>query len=318
MPELAALAEVVRSGFTESVHYGSAVGLDPSGRAEVALGQVDAPVLPRSSAKPFQALACLTTGAALAGPRLAIAAGSHTGEDFHVRLTGELLADYGLGFDALACPASWPEDEATRDELIRRGEAPTRERMNCSGKHAAMLAASVANDWDTASYLAPGHPLQLAVRAATEELSGEKTAHVAVDGCGAPLFGLSLTGLARAVQGLVLAAPGSAPRQVADAMRAHPEYVGGTGHQNTELMRALPGAVAKGGAEGVLVVALDSGHSVAVKVIDGSPRATTLIALDVLRRMGCDVSTAAAFDTVEVLGGGVPVGRIVTVDRTRP
>ncbi len=317
MPELAALAEVVRSGFIESVHYGSAVGLDPSGRAEVALGQVDAPVLPRSSAKPFQALACLTTGAALAGPSLAIAAGSHTGEDFHVRLTGELLADYGLGFDALACPASWPEDEATRDELIRRGDGPTRERMNCSGKHAAMLAASVANDWDTASYLAPGHPLQLAVRAATEELSGEKTAHVAVDGCGAPLFGLSLTGLARAVQGLVLAAPGSAPRQVADAMRAHPEYVGGTGHQNTELMRALPGAVAKGGAEGVLVVALDSGHSVAVKVIDGSARATTVIALDVLRRMGCDVSSAAAFDSVAVLGGGVPVGRIVTVDRTR-
>ncbi|GGP16581.1 asparaginase [Nonomuraea glycinis] len=318
MPELAALAEVVRSGFTESVHYGSAVGLDPSGRAEVALGQVDAPVLPRSSAKPFQALACLTTGAALDGPRLAIAAGSHTGEDFHVRLTGELLADYGLGFDALACPASWPEDEATRDQLIRRGEGPTRERMNCSGKHAAMLAASVANDWDTASYLAPGHQLQLAVRAATEELSGEKTAHVAVDGCGAPLFGLSLTGLARAVQGLVLAAPGSAPRQVADAMRAHPEYVGGTGHQNTELMRALPGAVAKGGAEGVLVVALDSGHSVAVKVIDGSPRATTVIALDVLRRMGCDVSPAAAFESVAVLGGGVPVGRIVTAGRTRP
>ncbi len=318
MPELAVLAEVVRSGFTESVHYGSAVGLDPSGRAEVALGRVDAPVLPRSSAKPFQALACLTTGAALAGPRLAIAAGSHTGEDFHVRLTGELLADYGLGFDALACPASWPEDEATRDELIRRGEGPTRERMNCSGKHAAMLASSVANDWDTASYLAPGHPLQQAIRSATEELAGEKSAHVAVDGCGAPLFGLSLTGLARAVQGLVLAAPGSAPRQVADAMREHPEYVGGTGHQNTELMRALPGAVAKGGAEGVLVVALESGHSVAVKVIDGSPRATTVIALDVLRRMGCDVSTAAAFDSVEVLGGGVPVGRIVTPGRTRP
>ncbi|WP_336205559.1 asparaginase [Nonomuraea sp. LPB2021202275-12-8] len=318
MPEFAVLAEVVRSGFTESVHYGSAVGLDPSGRAEVALGPVDAPVLPRSSAKPFQALACLTTGAALAGPRLAIAAGSHTGEDFHVRLTGELLADYGLDFGALRCPQAWPEDEATRHELIRRGQEPTRERMNCSGKHAAMLAASVANDWDTASYLAPGHPLQLAVRAATEELAGEKAAHVAVDGCGAPLFGLSLTGLARAVQGLVLAAPGSAPRQVADAMRAHPEYVGGTGHDNTELMRALPGAVVKGGAEGVLVVALGSGHSVAVKVIDGSPRATTVIALDVLRRMGCDVSPAAAFESAAVLGGGVPVGRIVTPSRTRP
>ncbi|WP_113704322.1 asparaginase [Nonomuraea lactucae] len=312
MPEHAVLAEVVRSGFTESVHYGGAVGLDPSGRAEVALGPVDAPVLPRSSGKPFQALACLTAGAALPGPRLAIAAGSHTGEDFHVRLTAELLADYGLGFEALACPPSWPEDQATARELIRQGLGPSRERMNCSGKHAAMLAACVANGWDVPSYLSPGHPLQRRVRSITEELAAEKAVHVAVDGCGTPLFGLSLTGLARAAQALVLAPPGSGPRQVADAMREHPEYVGGTGHQNTELMRALPGAVAKGGAEGVLVVVLDAGHSAAVKVIDGSPRATTMIALAVLRLMGCDVSPAEAFETVEVLGGGVPVGRIVT------
>ncbi|MFB4285342.1 asparaginase [Nonomuraea sp. MTCD27] len=312
MPDLAVLAEVVRSGFVESVHYGSAVGLDPSGRAEVALGRVEAPVLPRSSAKPFQALACLKAGAALAGPRLAIAAGSHTGEDFHVSLVRELLADYGLDTGALACPPSWPEDRATMEELIRRGQDVSRERMNCSGKHAAMLAASVANDWDVPGYLSPDHPLQLGVRSVTEELAGEKAAHVAVDGCGAPLFGLSLTGLARAVQALVLAAPGSAPRQVADAMREHPEYVGGTGHQNTELMRALPGAVVKGGAEGVLVAALESGHTVAVKVIDGSPRATTAVALSVLRLMGCDVSGAAAYEQVDVLGGGVPVGRIVT------
>ncbi|MEQ4721428.1 asparaginase [Nonomuraea sp. B19D2] len=311
MPDYAVLAEVIRSGFVESVHYGSAVGLDPSGRAEVTLGKVDAPVLPRSSAKPFQALACLTAGAALAGPRLAIAAGSHTGEDFHVRLVQEILEDYGLDFGALACPPSWPEDSPTMYGLIRQGAEPSRERMNCSGKHAAMLVAAVANGWDVPSYLSAGHPLQLQVRSVTEELAGEKAAHVAVDGCGAPLFGLSLTGLARAVQGLVLAAPGTAPRQVADAMRAHPEYVGGTGHQNTELMRALPGALAKGGAEGVLVVAMESGHSVAVKVIDGSPRATTAIALAVLRRMGCDVAPAAAFERVDVLGGGVPVGRIV-------
>ncbi|GAA3540107.1 asparaginase [Nonomuraea rosea] len=311
MPDLALLAEVIRSGFVESLHYGSAVGLGPSGRTEVALGQVEAAVLPRSSAKPFQALACLTAGAALAGPRLAIAAGSHTGEDFHVRLVRELLADYGLDTGALACPASWPEDRPTMYELIRQGQDVSRERMNCSGKHAAMLAACVANGWDVPGYLSAGHPLQLKVRSVTEELAGEKAAHVAVDGCGAPLFGLSLTGLARAVQALVLAAPGSAPRQVADAMRAHPEYVGGTGHQNTELMRALPGAVAKGGAEGVLVVALESGHAAAVKVIDGSPRATTAIALDVLGRMGCDVSGAAAFAQVTVLGGGVPVGEIV-------
>ncbi|TMR89979.1 asparaginase [Nonomuraea basaltis] len=321
MPELAVLAEVIRSGFVESVHYGSVVGLDPSGRAEVALGLVDAPVLPRSSAKPFQALACLVSGAALAGPelrRLAIAAGSHTGEDFHVRLVRELLEDYGLDFRALGCPPSWPEDRAAMEELIRQGQGVSRERMNCSGKHAAMLAACVANGWDVPGYLSPEHPLQQRVRSVTEELAGEKAAHVAVDGCGAPLFGISLTGLARAVQGLVTAAPGSGPRQVADAMRAHPEYVGGTGHQNTDLMRALPGAVAKGGAEGVLVVALASGHAVAVKVIDGSPRATTAIALGALRLMGCDVTPAAAFEHVDVLGGGVPVGRVVTALRRSP
>ncbi|MET9342361.1 asparaginase [Nonomuraea sp. NPDC003804] len=313
MPEPAVLAEVVRSGFVESVHYGSAVGLGPDGRVEVALGCVDAPVLPRSSAKPFQALACLAAGAALSGPRLAIAAGSHTGEDFHVRLVAELLEEYGLGLGHLRCPEDWPEDEATRHRLIRDGHGRTRERMNCSGKHAAMLAACVANGWDVASYLDQDHPLQRRVRTAVEELSGERAAAVAVDGCGAPLFGLSLAGLAGAVRALVLAAPGSAPRQVADAMREHPEYVGGTGHQNTELMRALPGAVVKGGAEGVLVAALGSGHAVAVKVIDGSPRATTAIALAVLRRMGCDVSDTGAFTTVPVLGGGVPVGRIHAV-----
>ncbi|WP_308250709.1 asparaginase [Nonomuraea rhizosphaerae] len=313
-PGLALLAEVTRSGFVESLHYGSAVGLDPSGRPAVALGPVDALVLPRSSAKPFQALACLVAGAALTGPSLAIAAGSHTGEDHHVRLVAEMLREYGLDLGALACPATWPEDQATAHRLIRDGQGVSRERMNCSGKHAAMLAAAVANDWDVASYLSAGHPVQLKVREVTEELAGEKAAHVAVDGCGAPLFGMSLTGLARAVRALVVAEPGSAPRQVADAMREHPEYVGGTGHQNTELMRALPGSVAKGGAEGVLVVALESGHTAAVKVIDGSPRATTVIALDVLRAMGCDVSTAAEWESVPVLGGGQPVG-VITAPR---
>ena len=310
MPEFFPLAEVVRSGFVESVHFGSAVALTPDGRTAVARGQVGAPVLPRSSAKPFQALACLLSGADLYGPRLAIAAGSHTGEDVHVRLVSEMLAEAGLGFDALRCPADWPEDEATRHALIRSGQGPSRERMNCSGKHAAMLAASATSGWAVDSYLDAGHPVQRRVRSVVEELSGEKAAHVAVDGCGAPLFGISLEGLARAVQSMVLAEPGTAPRAVADAMREHPEYVGGTGHVNTSLMRALPGAVAKGGAEGVLVVALASGHAAAVKVIDGSPRATTAIALATLRAAGGDVASAAEFATVPVLGGGNPVGEI--------
>ncbi|GAA2901233.1 asparaginase [Streptosporangium fragile] len=317
MPEFVPLAEVVRSGFVESVHFGSAVALAPDGTVAVARGRADAPVLPRSSAKPFQALACLLAGADLRGPRLAIAAGSHTGEDRHVRLVAEMLAEAGLGFDALGCPADWPEDEATRHALIRDGRAASPERMNCSGKHAAMLAAAVASGWETGSYLDADHPVQRRVGAVVEELSGEKAAHVAVDGCGAPLFGLSLTGLARAVRELVVAEPGTAPRAVADAMREHPEYVGGTGHVNTSLMRALPGAVAKGGAEGVLVVALATGHAAAVKVIDGSPRATTAIALAVLRAAGGDVTAAADFARVPVLGGGVPVGEIHAVEEER-
>ncbi|GAA3429524.1 asparaginase [Streptosporangium nondiastaticum] len=308
-----ALAEVVRSGFVESVHYGSAVALGPGGEVAVSLGRPDVPVLPRSSAKPFQALACLLSGAMLRGPSLAIAAGSHTGQDAHVRLVAEMLGEAGLGFDALGCPADWPEDEAARHALIRAGQGPSRERMNCSGKHAAMLMAAVASGWDTASYLDAGHPLQRRVREAVEELSGEESAHVAVDGCGAPLFGLSLTGLARAARALVTAPEGAAPRAVADAMREHSEYVGGAGHVNTALMQALPGAVVKGGAEGVLVAALGSGHAAAVKVIDGSPRATTAIALAALRAAGADVAPAAGFENVPVLGGGVPVGEIRTL-----
>ncbi|MBX6381857.1 MAG: asparaginase [Microbispora sp.] len=308
--EYAPLAEVVRSGFVESVHFGSVVALSPGGEVAVARGPVHAPVLPRSSAKPFQALACLLAGARLHGPALAIAAGSHTGEDFHVRLVAEILGEAGLGFGDLRCPPDWPEDEAARRDLVRAGLGPSRERMNCSGKHAAMLAAAVASGAPVAGYLDPDHVVQQRVRAVVEELSGEKAAHVAVDGCGAPLFGISLTGLARAVRALVVSAPGTPPRAVADAMRAHPEYVGGTGHVNTRLMQALPGAVVKGGAEGVLVVALASGHAAAVKAIDGGPRATTAVALAALRAAGADVRAAAEFTTIPVLGGGVPVGEI--------
>ncbi|GGK66497.1 asparaginase [Sphaerisporangium melleum] len=306
----ARLAEVVRSGFTESIHFGSVAALAPDGTLAFALGPVDEPMLPRSSAKPFQALACLSSGAALAGPRLAIAAGSHTGEDLHAELVQAMLHDAGLGTGALRCPADWPENEAARHAMIRAGEGPARVRMNCSGKHAAMLTACAASGWDTASYLDPAHPLQQRVRSAAERLSGEKSTHTAVDGCGAPLFALSLAGLARAVRALTLSPEGTPERAVADAMRDFPEYVGGTGHANTELMRALPGAVVKGGAEGVLVVATSEGHAVAVKAIDGGPRATTAIALAALARLGAVTTGAQAFTTVPVLGGGLPVGEI--------
>ncbi|MFD4639540.1 asparaginase [Lentzea sp. NPDC058436] len=298
MPAL--LAEVTRSGFVESLHHGSVVGLLPSGEVGVSLGAVGDPVLPRSCMKPFQALACLTAGAPLTGPALAIAAGSHTGEDRHVELVSRLLGE--VPADSLRCPASWPEDEETRQRL----DEPSRIRMNCSGKHAAMLAACVVAGWPVETYLEPSHPLQRLVRRTVEELSSESVVHTAIDGCGAPVYGLSLHGLARAMQGLV-------HTPVAGAMSEFPEYVGGTGHVNTLVMQRLPGVVAKGGAEGVLVLATTAGHAVAVKVLDGNPRATTAVGLTALAAMGFDVSPAEELLSVPVLGGGQVVGEVRVV-----
>ncbi|MFI7607591.1 asparaginase [Micromonospora sp. NPDC049366] len=317
----AELARVTRNGVVESRHFGSVVVLDPSGAVALSAGVPDEPVLPRSTLKPVQALACLTAAetagpasplaGVLTGPALALAAGSHTGDDRHVAVVRDLLTAAGLTDEALRCPVDWPEDEATRERLIRAGEQRTRIRMNCSGKHAAMLVAAVARGWSTPDYLDPAHPLQREAAAAVARLAGAPVSTVAVDGCGAPLFGLPLTGLARTFQALVTAAPGSAEARVADAMRAHPEHVGGWhGHPNTDLMRALPGVLAKGGAEGVLGVATPDGHAVAVKAIDGSPRATTAIALAALAAAGAPVEAAAELRRVPVLGGGEPVGEV--------
>ncbi|WP_049567786.1 asparaginase [Streptomyces sp. SBT349] len=284
------LAEVVRSGFVEGRHHGSLVVLAADGSVERALGDVEAPVFPRSSNKPMQAAGMLRAGLDVSGERLAIAAGSHAGEDFHRELVAAVLADHGLTEEALACPPD-----------------PTKSAMNCSGKHAAMLATCVARGWPVAAYTDPGHPLQVALRGTVAELVGEEIAHTGVDGCGAPLFALSLTGLARAFRAHVLAAPGSPERRVADAMRAHPEYVAGTERPDTLLMREVPGVMAKGGAEGVQAVALPDGRALAFKIEDGNARARVPVLTAVLATLGV---TAGSLPPSPVLGGGRPVGEV--------
>ncbi|GAA5187703.1 asparaginase [Rugosimonospora acidiphila] len=312
MTEYAELARVTRNGFLESRHYGSVVVLDPDGKVVLSAGVPDEPVLPRSTLKPLQALATLEAGAPLSGPALAIAAGSHTGDDRHVAVVTAILAAAGLPVGALHNVPDWPEDEAARFRMIRAGEGPQRIRMNCSGKHAAMLAASAGHSWATDErYLDPAHPIQSQVRETVTRLTRTPVTHVAVDGCGAPLFGLALRGLAEGFRSLVLAPAGSPEAEVADAMRGYPEYVGGwNGHPNTELMQAVPGMVAKGGAEGVLAAATRDGYAVAVKVIDGSPRATTIVALTALEAAGVPTPGAQRLRTVPVLGGGETVGAI--------
>jgi L-asparaginase II len=305
---VAELAEVVRSGFVESRHFGMAVALDPDGRVIFAVGDVDAVILPRSTAKPLQAVGCVVAGAELDIDEAAIAAGSHTGEDRHVELVDRMLAEAGLGRDALGCPADWPEDEPTRFRLIAEGIGPSAVRMNCSGKHAAMLKALRQ---ESGSYLDPDAPVQRTIRAEIERLTEATTGVVTVDGCGAPLFGVPLSGLALGFGRLAAAGTGTAEQHVAEAMRQRPELVGGRGHANSEVMRRLPGVIAKGGAEGVMAMAAPDGHAVAVKVIDGSPRSTTLLALTLLEKCGVDVSGAEELQEVRVLGGGVPVGQIV-------
>lgn len=315
---MAELAVVERSGFVESRHFGTLVALTADGSVAVSLGEPTATVLPRSTTKPWQAVGCRAAGLTLSMAGTALSAGSHTGEDRHVAEVHAILASAGLSEEDLRCVPDWPEDEQTRLRLIRAGEGPSRVRMNCSGKHAAMLACSVLNGWSTADYLSPDHPVQKEIRARLEDAAGPVT-HVAVDGCGAPLFSTTVHGLARAARALVLTPPGSPERAIADAMRAAPEYVGGTGHQNTEFMRLVPGTVCKGGAEGVLMAAAATGESVAMKVIDGSPRATTILALAALEALGVDVSAATPLHRTEsqVLGGGQPVGEIRVSDELR-
>ncbi|WP_405784999.1 asparaginase [Streptomyces sp. NBC_01378] len=219
----------------------------------------------------------------------------------------------GQAEDALQCTAALPIGAASQPAHLAAGLGPTRVTMNCSGKHAAMLATCVAAGWPTHDYLDASHPLQLAVREALEDLAGEKSTSVGVDGCGAPLFALTLTGLARAFATIATAPAGSHEQRVATAMNTHPKYGGGTGRDVTTLMQALPGAVAKDGAEGVYALALPDGSAVALKIADGGQRPRPVVMTAALRHLGVDVDSdprLSALTEDPVLGHGQPVGAV--------
>ncbi|MFI1440291.1 asparaginase [Streptomyces fructofermentans] len=306
------LAEVVRSGFVESRHRGSLVVLGADGSVDLALGDVGAPVFPRSANKPMQAAGILHAGLDLAGERLALAAASHSGEPFHRDLVVKMLAESGLSEADLRCPADLPLDPVEAEAYLAGGGVRQRVTMNCSGKHAAMLAACVVRGWPTESYTEPSHPLQHGILTVVEQTAGERVAAVGTDGCGAPLLAITLTGLARAFRSLVLAPEGSAERRVADAMRAHPEYVAGTRRPDTRLMRELPGTLSKMGAEAVQAVALPDGRALAFKVEDGAVRALSPVLARGLALMGVR-TVPGAVGPVPVLGGGTEVGEIRAV-----
>jgi L-asparaginase II len=309
------VAEIVRSGFVEGHHHGSVVALDIDGSVAWSVGEVAAPILPRSCNKPIQALGMVRLGLDLEPALLALACASHSGEDFHIEGVRRILAAGGLGEDALQTPPDYPLDDDAREEVIRAGGSRAPVLMNCSGKHAAMLLTCVVNGWDIATYREPDHPLQRAIIETFAELTGEPVAVVAVDGCGAPLLSASLTGLARAFRTLAIATYGP-ERRVADAIRAHPAYVSGTTRDERALLTAMPGAIAKAGAEACYALALPDGQAFALKADDGYARVRPVLMAAALRRSGADtgpdVDTDAVRATgqVDLLGGGVPVGAI--------
>ncbi len=307
----AVLARVVRSGFVEGLHHGHAVALDADGRVVAALGEPDAPVFPRSSNKPFQAAAMVHAGLDLPDHLLALTAASHSGERYHADGVLRLLAGAGLTQEHLRNTPDLPFDPYERAVWTAAGRAPTSLAQNCSGKHAGMLATCAVNGWDLETYLDPGHPLQKQTAEVLADLAGEQVAAVGVDGCGAPVMAVSLLGLARAA-GRLASAPAAGPEgRVAAAMSRHPEWVGGTGRDVTALMRAVPGLVAKDGAEAVYVAALPDGRAAAVKVSDGGDRARVPVLVALLRRLG--VEGLDGLGEVPVLGAGRPVGAVEPV-----
>lgn len=318
------LVEVVRSGFRECVHRGSLIVLAPDGEVLISLGEVHTPIYPRSSNKPLQAVALLRAGFV---PRdtaeLAIATASHEGEADHVEAVERVLSDAGFTDEDLRCPADLPGNELARAELLAAGRPPRPIYMNCSGKHAAMLATCAVNGWETDGYLDAGHPLQRTVTETILELTGDiEDTDLGIDGCGLPIVPIPLFNLARAYSRLVTAEAGTPERAVADAVREHPFLISGTGKDDLKLMRAVNGLLCKAGADGVHAGALPDGTSFAFKIDDGHERARLPLTATLLHRLAAGpASNSTTFDTerlavlscAPVLGGGVRVGTVRAV-----
>lgn len=314
------VAEVLRNQMVESVHHGMLALTTPDGGAELAVGPVGAPMLPRSSLKLLQAVAMLRAGADLEGELLALACASHSGESFHLEGAERILASVGLDTSALQNTPSLPLDDAERRRWLREGLPESRLGQNCSGKHAGMLATCRAAGWDTSTYLDPEHPLQRFTVEVVEELTGGPVAAVTVDGCGAPALAVPTLGLARAFGRIAAADPSTPEGRVAAAVRAHPAWLGGTGRDATDLIAAVPGLIAKDGAESVYAVGLADGRGLAVKITDGAERARVVVTTAVLRAAGVGVGDAgitAVLDELDaravVLGHGRPVGEVRAV-----
>ena len=302
------IAVIDRNGLDESVHHGCAVVLGPDGDVLRTVGDHTQVVYPRSCLKPLQAAALARTAVRLEVRQWAMACASHDGSPLHLEVVRSTLVSAGLDESALATTPDLPYDRAEADQVLRDGGAPTALAMNCSGKHAAFLATCVAEGWDIEGHLLADHPLQRHITAVVDELCAADggVRHVGVDGCGAPTHAVSLVGLARALATVV-----STVDEVRIAMTSHPVLVAGPTRPATVLMTAVPGLVAKDGAEGVFIAAMPGVATVVVKVADGASRAGATVAASLLRAAGVAVPDDLDGDLAPpARGAGAPVGRL--------
>jgi L-asparaginase II len=303
-----ALVEVTRGPLVESRHRGFIAAVDAAGAVVTSLGDIWTPAWFRSAAKPFQTIPIITSGAAarygFTARELAVIAGSHSGEIAHLETVLSILNKIGLDESALQCGAHMPFDDASAKQLRSENREPRALHNNCSGKHAGMLAVAKHIGEPLETYLDPEHPLQRLIRTTLASFAGEPVDEIkiAVDGCGAPVFGLSVEAMARSYARLVCARdagiePGlaEAAGYVVNAMIEYPEMVGGTrGRLDTDLMLVAKGEIiSKVGAEGTQLLGVKpnerypKGLGVAIKIEDGDVRrARDPVVIETLRQLG--------------------------------
>ncbi|MEM7598463.1 MAG: asparaginase [Pseudomonadota bacterium] len=289
------LVDVWRGDMVESQHLGHAVICDGTGQIVEAWGDPGLVIYPRSSAKMIQALPLIESGAAdavgLRTEQLALACASHIGAALHTDAVTAWLNDLGLKDDDFRCGGHMPEDETAHHGLVRAGQCPCQVHNNCSGKHAGFLTLS-QHMRAGADYVEPDHPVQLACRAAFEEVTGEASPGFGIDGCSAPNFATRLQAMAAAMARFACAsendARGRAMMRLWQAMVTHPAHVAGEGKACTELMRACSEPVAiKTGAEGFYIGILPQrGLGIALKIADGATRASECVIAALLVRLG--------------------------------
>jgi L-asparaginase II len=297
------LAKVTRGDLVESLHLGHLIVLNADGSTYLSIGSPELPIYTRSAVKSLQAAAMLKSGLKVNADELAIICASHSGSQKHIDLVTNMLTARDISISQLKNAVDKPLGEK---EKISWGERPASQlAQNCSGKHAGMLITCQENGWDMSTYLDPNHPLQVVIKNEIEELSGEKVSAVSVDGCGAPLFAISLIGLARAFSNLVKSTD-DPYKKIVLACTKHPELVAGDGRLTTRMMQAVSGLFMKEGAEGVEVCALSDGRVIAIKIIDGSWRPVAPIIMEIFKRWGVDMPD----ESVKIYGGDSLVGEI--------